>query len=184
MLILYLEMFLCEEDQSIQHVLDIKCASSTHQVLFAVSTVLLIVFLGFILLQKVLYTTRSFNFAWSEVPWASLSQNRVDLWKHIIKVFLAFAFIFDKSANAWGFIQLIVSFIFVWILFNRLRTAIVNSESVYPALIIYDTMLAWLFLTLGIDNIIGGESDITIMQGIIMMIVGFCLGMSLYLVKQ
>lgn len=147
MAVTYLQGYLCEEDLDDTYVLDIvECGSATHMALIACSTLGLILFLSFIVVERLLFNSRNFE---SEVPWGSL-ERQFDFLKLILKLIQSIAFAFDKKGTRSGYINLICFSISLIIVYNRNTRAIVIDESAFLATNIYDSMLLWLFFFVGV----------------------------------
>jgi hypothetical protein len=94
MLALLLEGYQCTDGISQALVIDpIECGSLTHKILMVFSTLLLIIYLGFLIIQSVLYTSNSFEHS---VPWSSFERTLA-----LVRVFKSFivaaGFTYDKS---------------------------------------------------------------------------------------
>lgn len=73
---------MCNEDPEDIYILDVSCSSIEHFVMIPVSTIGLLVFFSFIIAQRVLFNSTSFD---NDVPWSSL-QADFDLMKLLIKL--------------------------------------------------------------------------------------------------
>lgn len=125
------------------------CDSSEHKILLITSTLLLILYLVFLLLEQVLYSSNSFE---KVVPWSSYDRT-AGSYRILIKLILAVSITLDKQGAYRGQIGLACFFIQVYPLFLRLRGAFIFDNSVFYATIIYDTLRAWLFLTISLHTL-------------------------------
>jgi hypothetical protein len=83
MAIVYLQGYLCEEDLDEVYVLDVVvCGSSEHLIFIACSTIGLIIFLSFIVLERLLFNSRNFE---TDIPWGSL-ERKFDFLKLFVKL--------------------------------------------------------------------------------------------------
>lgn len=78
----------------------------------------------------------------------------------LLKIVLTGTFVFDKNATlSVGYLHLVSFAICLTILCKRLMTAIMVNKSVYYASIVYETLISWLFLTLGCHIITSTEDS-------------------------
>jgi hypothetical protein len=164
---------MCDEDPEDVYILDVACTSIEHLIMIPVSTIGLIVFFSFIIAQRVLFNSTSFD---NDVPWSSL-QADFDLLKLVVKLIQSAGFVFDKQGNYLGYINVICFALNSGIVFSRVTRAVMIHRSVYYATLMYESMLSWLWLTIGIQKL--GGFDIVIYQVVLYFICGILLGLIL-----
>lgn len=81
--------------------------------------------------------------------------------KLILKLIQSIAFAFDKKGTKSGYINLICCFFSLIIVYNRNIRAIVIEESAFIATNIYDSLLLWLFLFVGIQKLSNEQINVT-----------------------
>jgi hypothetical protein len=96
MTILNIQGFLCNEDKDDYYVVDeIKCQSVLNQLLTAISSITLVLFILFCFIQRMLYTSPNLD---SFLPWAQLESN-VGILKLGWKLYISLAFMLDKFGS-------------------------------------------------------------------------------------
>lgn len=142
-------MFLCNEEEDLVYSLDNSCSDITYQVLLAISALMMVLFMIFLFIERLLFTSRNFD---AKVPWATFDP-QVPLFKIMMKLILACSLIFDKRGRIVGYVYVICSLILQLNTFKRFTTALIYKESVYYAAVCYDTFMMWLFLCVGAHTI-------------------------------
>eukprot|EP00347_Sterkiella_histriomuscorum_P001449 403371996 len=165
MITIYLQAYLCDEDPNTAYTLkDMTCFSTTHQVLIVISTISLVIYLVFLILQSLLYTSNSFE---SSLPWSSLERH-LSIVRVFLKLVLAACFVFDKQGKIRGQIDLVCFILSFYVVYKRYDTALIFNKSVFYAMIVYEIMQMWLFLFISIH--IMGDFELTIV-GLLLMII-------------
>jgi hypothetical protein len=83
------------------------------------------------------------------VPWGSLEKN-LTLFKLLYKLVIALSFTVNKTGNITGEIHLVCFIIASYLLYKRCTSAHFLNEGIQFATIVYESLLAWLFLILAI----------------------------------
>ena len=117
--------FLCDEEASEILVLTaIKCDSLTHQLLVLSSTVILIVYGAFLIIEQVLYSSNSFE---EVVPWGSFERVLATV-RVMIKTVISIGFVFDKKGQYRGEVNLILFFLQTFIVVRRYQDCIIFNK--------------------------------------------------------
>lgn len=115
MITIYLQGYKCGEDSSLPYVIrEIECFSLEHQLLITFSTISLIVYLAFLFIESLLYTSNSYE---SSLPWCSLERN-LSLVRILIKLVLTASFVFDKQGQIRGPVDLVCSMLSLFVVFH------------------------------------------------------------------
>lgn len=148
LLLVNLQMFLCNENPDLPFILDIDCASSTYQAFLAASVVFIIFAILFTLIQRQFLMSTNFD---SKMPWASLKANKLDIIKTLVKFGLALSFIADKAGDWSRFSKVGAGIAFGIIVLSRMidPKALIINEYVFYATIFYDGFLMFLFIVIG-----------------------------------
>ena len=115
------------------------------------STLCLVVYLFYLVIQKAIFTSCSFN---SSIPWASLERD-VSLIKVALRLLLSFAFNFDKVGNSKPIVSLVCFFLSGILTFKRLTSAFFFNASIHRANLVYDLLTTILFLCSSIHQLSG-----------------------------
>lgn len=91
---------MCDEDPDDVYITDVTCESNDHKLMIALSTITLIPFLLLTFIQRLLFTSRSFE---SKVPWASLEPH-IDIVKMGAKLIISASWVFDKYGKFQGYV--------------------------------------------------------------------------------
>lgn len=67
----------------------------------------------------------------------------------ILRLALTLCFIFDKFAEVHGYIHLLSSVLAVMIVYQRVTQAIKVKESLHYLSVLFETMIAWLLISIG-----------------------------------
>lgn len=141
----------------------------------------MLVYLIFLFLQSILYTTNSFEHS---VPWGGFESNIALL--RIVKSFvLAAAFVFNKSGSYRGEINLVCLALDSIIVYRLYKDAIIFKASVFYATIIYEGLFWWLFLTVAIHVLSGSILSTTSLS--VLIFTGFllsCILVTVQLIKK
>ena len=118
---------------------------------------LLIVYLVFLVIETILFSSNSFDVP---VPWASF-ERRLALMKILIQFVLSIGFVFDKSGNYRGQINLVCFALQAFIVMKRNQDAIIFDSSVFYSTILSETLKLWLYLIVAIHILSGAQLSIT-----------------------
>jgi hypothetical protein len=174
MITLLLQGFLCDESATEEFALiSLKCDSLEHKLLVIFSTVLLIVYFIFLVIESMLYFPNSFD---NVVPWASFEKTLAFM-RIVIKLVISCGFVFDKSGSNRAQINLVCLIFQSYILFKRNRSAIVFKTSIYYATILYETVQWWLYLVVSVSLLFG--TDLTFTTTSMLFVCGFVFAGSL-----
>ena len=135
------------------------------------STVLLIIFLAFLILQSSFYNSNSFI---QEVPWASYDKSLTSI-RIIIQLVISIGFVFDKAGHYRWEVNLSCFAIQSFIVFRRYQSAIYFNSSVLYLTIIYETVSMWLYLTVSIH--IFSNSNLSACTLTLLFLAGLFLGL-------
>lgn len=80
--VIFFQGYMCEEDPDDVYVLDVPCNGAEHFILIAVSTIGLIVYLAFIVIERMLFSSRNYE---TDIPWGSL-ERKFDFLKLLLKL--------------------------------------------------------------------------------------------------
>lgn len=116
------------------YTLDISCTSSDHQIMIGVSTLSIILFLTFLICERLLFTSRIFV---NNVPWGSL-ESKFGLFKLIVKLVQSTSFVFDKAGNARAYVNFICFLLCVVIIFNRITKSVMIDEYIFYTTLVYE----------------------------------------------
>ncbi|CDW84462.1 pas domain s-box family protein [Stylonychia lemnae] len=172
MITIYLQGYLCEEDESQPYTLiGLKCYSLNHQLYIAFSTISLCLYILFLIIQSLLFTSNSFE---SSLPWGSL-ERRLSIMRVLVKFILACCFVWDKQGKIRGPVNLVCFILCSFLVYHRYMKAIVFKQSVYYAMMIYEVQQMWLFLCISVHIL--GDQKLNIVGFGLLMISGFIFGM-------
>jgi hypothetical protein len=130
--------YLCEEDQDDVYVIEgVVCGGIFNQVMIIVSSVTFIFYVGFLMVQEIIYTSCNFE---TDIPWAQLDR-KVQLLKVIWKLVITFAFTFDKYGKLRAETGMVCFFIGAIICYKRLTTGLLFHKSVQYAIASYDIII-------------------------------------------
>jgi hypothetical protein len=104
-----------------------------------------VIYTSFLIVQRFFYSSRTFE---NDVPWGSL-EVKYGFLKLVLKLILTCSFVFDKQANVQGYVHIICSLISALIVFNRVTRSIIIQDAVHKTMLIYETLLTWLFASFG-----------------------------------
>jgi hypothetical protein len=159
--------FLCDEEASEILVLtSIRCDSLTHQLLVLSSTIILIVYGAFLIIEQVLYSSNSFE---EVVPWGSFERVLATV-RVMIKTVISIGFVFDKKGQYRGEVNLILFFLQTFIVVRRYQDCIIFNTSVFYATIFYEACAMWLYLTVSIHIL--SDTPLTISTFTLLIITG------------
>lgn len=168
MITIYLQSYLCDEDPNESYTLvGMKCYSMAHQLLITFSTLSLIIYLIFLFVQSLLFTSNNFE---SSLPWSSL-ERRLAIARILLKLLLAAAFVFDKEGKIRGPIDLVCFLLSLFVVYNRYHKALIFNQSVFYAMIIYEVQQMWLFLCVSIHVL--SSNPFNILSLVFLMVSGF-----------
>lgn len=144
-------------------------------------------YLAFITIMKLLFTSSNFE---TTLPWGCLDK-KFDLLSSLLKLILSASFIYDKNGlQTESYLHLVSFLICFTILFRRLSTGIIIDKSIYYVSIVFETLMTWLFLTIGChllsqteDSTSKGE-DIFITTFVLMIVVGILIGLLLVFFQE
>lgn len=105
------------------------------------STIFIIVFLAFLITERLLFTSRMFD---NNVPWGSL-ESKFGFFKLVVKLVQTTSFVFDKEGKARAYVNLICFFLCIGIIFNRVTKGVIIDDYVFYTTLVYETELTWLF---------------------------------------
>lgn len=169
---LLLQGYQCDEDNSEILVLSsITCDSLEHKILIVTSTVLLIIFVIFLLLESYFYTSNNFE---EVVPWASFDKQLTSI-RIIIKLIISSGFVFDKAGNFRWEVNLICFFIQLFIVVRRYQSAIIFNTSVLYAQVFYESLSMWLYAAVSVHIFSGTHITVCTLAAIVF--IGLCTGL-------
>lgn len=96
MMTTYFQGYHCDEDPEDVYILEADCHSGMHLTMIALSTIFLVVYSIFLLIEQVLFSSNNFD---TSLPWGSLKRN-VPLFKVILKLVISANFTFNKIAQS------------------------------------------------------------------------------------
>jgi hypothetical protein len=140
------------------------------------STVTLLVYLSFLIVQNTLYTT--LNNDGKDVPWACSDLN-IAIIKVVLKLEIAASFMLDKYGRNRKECALISFAIASLIAFKRFKHAHSLNQTVQFAQIIYETLTAWLFFSIAVNEY--ASAHITLMNVLCIYLAGILLSVILAL---
>ncbi len=111
------------------------------------STVLLLVFITFLLIESYFYSSNSFE---EVVPWASFDKTLITI-RILIKLVISAGFVFDKAGNYRGEVNLICFFIQLFIVVRRYQSAIIFNTSVLYMQVFYESLSMWLYIAVSVQ---------------------------------
>lgn len=175
---LLLQGYQCDEDDSDVLVLSsITCDSLEHKILMVTSTLLLIIFVVFLLLESYFYTSNSFD---EVVPWASFDKQLTSI-RIIIKLIISAGFVFDKAGSFRWEVNLICFFIQLFIVVRRYQSAIIFNTSVLYAQVFYESFSMWLYIAVSVH--IFSNTHITVCTLATLVIIGVCIGIAMIVLQ-
>jgi len=83
---------------------DLKCESVTHRMLIISSSIMLFIYLSFLLCEQTLFSSNSFDIV---VPWGSYERTMSGV-RIVIKLIISIGFIFDKRGDYRGEVNLVL----------------------------------------------------------------------------
>jgi len=128
---------------------DLKCSDSVHHILTIISTVMLTIYIVFLLCEQTLFSSNSFEII---VPWASYERQMAAV-RILIKFVISIGFMFDKKGSYRGIVNLVLFFLQSFQVIKRYRTAIIFERSIYYATLFYESVAMWLYLTVSIHTL-------------------------------
>lgn len=153
-----LQGYHCDEDPTIPYTLpDITCDSATHKILMIFSTLGLIFYVLFLILQQQLYASNNFE---STLPWSSM-ERRLTILRVLYKLVITTCFVFDKRGETRGYVGLVCFCLCAIIIFKRCTSALIFRKSVFFATIFYETSSTWLYLAVSMHILT--DSKISVM---------------------
>ena len=147
--------FLCDEVGPVS--VGTTCTSSTHSLLILISTLMLIVYVIFLLTETLLFASNSFEIL---VPWASF-ERELAIIRQIIKFTISASLIFDKSLVFRGELNLALASLYFYMIARRCKDAIIFDNSVFYATIVYETLGFWLHINVSIHQLSGSQLSIS-----------------------
>jgi hypothetical protein len=115
---------------------EVSCTGVTHDILILFSVVLFILYIGFITLESILYTTNSFE---NYVPWASIDRG-ISLIKILEALVIALCLVLDQEGSFKGQSNLICMVIQGVIVYRRYKKGFMFEDSVYYAATTYECL--------------------------------------------
>lgn len=86
---------------------NLKCSDIAHNLLTIISTLMLIIYLVFLLCEQTLFSSNNFEIV---VPWASFERQMAGV-RILIKFVISIGFIFDKKGIYRGEVNLVLFFL-------------------------------------------------------------------------
>jgi hypothetical protein len=83
---------------------DLKCDSVTHSLLIISSSIMLFIYLSFLLCEQTLFSSNSFDII---VPWGSFERTMSGV-RILIKLVISIGFMFDKRGDYRGEVNLVL----------------------------------------------------------------------------
>ena len=125
--------------------------------LMVFSTLGLIVYVVFLILQQQLYASNNFE---STRPWSSM-ERRLIILRVLYKLVITTCFVFDKEGKTRGYVGFVCFCICAIILFKRCTSALIFKRTVFFATVLYETSSTWLYLAVSLHILT--DSKITVM---------------------
>ncbi|TNV87946.1 hypothetical protein FGO68_gene6125 [Halteria grandinella] len=170
MMVVYLQGYMCDEDPDDVYITDVTCESNDHKLMIALSTITLIPFLLLTFIQRLLFTSRSFE---SKVPWASLEPH-IDIVKMGAKLIISASWVFDKYGKFQGYVQIFLAALFTVMIFRRVKTGVIVNKQIYCSTLIYEASSSWLYLIIG--SMYLSLTSLTIVSTSIILSIGLIIG--------
>ena len=113
------------------------------------STIMLLIYLGFIFFEQMLYSSNSFE---PVVPWGSFERT-LAMVRILLKIIISAGFTFDKAGQYRGLVNIICFFVQAFIVFRRYQSAVIFDTLIFYTTIMLETLQMWLYITVGIHLI-------------------------------
>jgi hypothetical protein len=137
------------------------------------STLGLIFYVVFLILQQQLYASNNFE---STLPWSSM-ERRLIILRVLYKLVITTCFVFDKEGKIHGYVGFICFCICAVILFKRCTSALIFKRTVFFATVLYETTSTWLYLAVSMHLLT--DSKITVMVLGLICGIGFLLSVTI-----
>ena len=150
LLTLLFQGYLCDENSGeMLEISNLYCSDVTHNILTIISTLMLIIYIIFLLCELTLYSSNSFEII---VPWASYERQTAAI-RILIKFVISIEFIFNKNGSYRGIVNLVLFFIQTFQVIKRYQSAIIFDRGIYYATLFYESLAMWLYLTVSIHTL-------------------------------
>jgi hypothetical protein len=147
--------YLCDETGDVS--LGITCASSLHSILILTSTLMLVVYIVFLVSQTLLFASNSFEIV---VPWASF-ERELAMIRQLIKFVIAVSLALDKNNTIRGEVNLALAALYAYICIRRCKDALIFDTSVFFAFLFYEVLSFWLYLVISLHQLTNTTLTIT-----------------------
>ena len=135
------------------------CGTTENYLTIGISTVTLVAYLSFLIVERLLYTSSSFD---STLPWASIDR-KFYLLKLALKLSMTMSFIFDKSSATKGYISLFCSALGGMVVYLRVTKAVIFNKVVFNVQLYIETIIMWMFLCIGIQIVTVSETTLSLL---------------------